>query len=269
MMVAQRLSVSTAALPGWDIDRALHTIASCGITDVEVVVGSPTDGFPYDGSYNERLRGALRSNHLALTGVAASGDLPAGHADLANVVSTAEALGAKYVRIFPPRFAEGVPLADQLDQMRDAIVNLCERRIGDGVDVLIELAQDTLVPSPELARRALQPLAKHGVGVLYDPANMLVEGHLSAELAIACLDGLLRHVHVKNQVVTREAGGLRRRFASLRRGGVDWVATLRALDRSGYEGSFTIDHLAGTPSGRRIRQDTRDFAAALSRAWQS
>jgi len=266
MTCAQQLSVSTAALPGWQIEDALRAIASCGITNVEIVVGSAPDALQHDTRYIDRLRTILGVNGLEVVGVAASGELPAGHPGLPNVISVAQALGARYVRIFPPKFADVVPLRDQIEQMRVGLIDLCEHFDESTMEILIELAQDTLVPSPELARAALRPLDRHCIGVLYDPANMLVEGHLSVDLALACLEGLLRHVHVKNQVVTRQAGQLHRRFVSLQQGGVDWEGTLRALTRSGYRGGFTIDHLGGSPSPRRIRQDAMTFQTIYSRA---
>jgi sugar phosphate isomerase/epimerase len=259
--IDERVAVSTGAFSERELDPVLRAIAACGATSVELAMGA--------GNVQQLIPDiapilvALERYKLRLVGVAASTDFPVGSAELHGLIGTAKRLGAGFVRVFAPPFARDIAFEHQIEHLRGALRELMADAEGSAVDVLVELAQNTLIPSPELARYVISPLRSVSVGVVYDPANMLVEGHLRVEYAVACLGVLLRHVHVKNQVITANQLGVQREFVAVDAGAVDWSRTLEVLAMAGYGGRFTIDHFAGGDEVSVLQRDVASLAQML------
>jgi sugar phosphate isomerase/epimerase len=90
-------------------------------------------------------------------------------------------------------------------------------------------------------------------GVLYDPGNMVIEGDLGAEIAVALLGRHLGHVHVKNIRWTRAGDAWQWRYASLDGGRVSWPEVIERLRRARYAGWYSLDHLPGRPTAAALR----------------
>jgi sugar phosphate isomerase/epimerase len=126
---------------------------------------------------------------------------------------------------------------------------------ASGATLLIELSQETLIPSPELFLRVCGEMSPDRYGVLYDPANMLEEGNLEPAFAIDLMGSYLKRVHMKNERFVEGPAGWSAEVSEVDRGLVDWPAVFRELERADYTGAVVIDHLSGTADEARLKGD--------------
>lgn len=145
---------------------------------------------------------------------------------------------------------------------RDGLAAAAEIAQEHGVAVLVETSPATSAPSTAQAWGLVDGFPPERVGVLYDPGNMAIEGHVDPRLAVAELGPYLRHVHAKNVAWRRERGVWRWRHAPLDAGFLDWASILAALRCADYAGRVALDHLGGKPSLARLQHELR----ALRRA---
>jgi sugar phosphate isomerase/epimerase len=157
-------------------------------------------------------------------------------------------IGAPHVRVFAPALADAA-------RARDGVGAGAEIAREHGVSLLIETAPATIAPSTAQARALVDGYPPDEAGVLYDPGNMVIEGHIDPRLAIAELGPYLRHVHVKNVAWHREDGRWQWRHAALDAGLLDWSAIVAALDEANYTGKLCLDHLGGEPSLETLKRE--------------
>lgn len=120
-----------------------------------------------------------------------------------------------------------------------------------GVPLILESGQET---AEDLARFLT---AVPGVGVNFDPANMILYGKGDPVAAVKILAPWIRHVHVKDAVQTKVPGtwGTETVWGE---GEVNPAAFLAALETAGYTGAFAIER-----EGRSTR--VADIATAAKR----
>ncbi len=239
------LCLFSSALPGWDAARVARAALDAGLTAVEWGVGP---GQAVESP--RRAATALKSLGVVAAGVcvqdgAASLTAPA---RLRPYAALAAELGAPHVRVFAPALGDH-------GRGRDGLAAAAEIAQEHGVAVLVETAPGTIAPSTSHARALVDGFPPERVGVLYDPGNMVIEGHVDPRLAVAELGPYLRHVHVKNVAWRREEGAWRWRHAPLDAGLLDWKAILAALRHAGYTGRLSLDHLGGRASLATLRRE--------------
>ncbi len=237
------LCLFSSALPGWDAPRVAQTALDAGLTAVEWGIG-PGQAVESPGEARLGDLGVIAAG-ICVQGGAASLLEPE---KLRPFAALAEELGAPHVRVFAPSLAGGASARDGLD----AAAAIAKEH---GVVLMIETAPATIAPSTAQARALVEGLPPAEVGVLYDPGNMVIEGHVEPRLAIAELGPYLRHVHVKNVAWHREGGRWQWRHAALDDGLLDWSAIVAALDDAAYTGRLCLDHLGGTPSLATLRRE--------------
>jgi sugar phosphate isomerase/epimerase len=186
-------------------------------------------------------------------------------ASIKPLAAFAAELGAPYLRLWTPGY-DGGRVVDELKKRRAAVVQAVEITAAHGVVLLLENRPDSLAPSTTLTRELLDGQRAEQVGVLWDPGNGLIEGHLDPGLAIADLGDYLHHVHVKNIAWRRSGGVWSWSYASLSTGMLDWSALLTALDQAGYRGRLSIDHLPGAATMATLRREADALRALLEPA---
>jgi sugar phosphate isomerase/epimerase len=259
-----RVAVFSACLPGWSPRRVVDVATSLGLASVEWGSGrgqaiERADAGP---SVRELCEAAgLRSGGLAVQDPEVTLATPS---RAAKYVALAVALGAPHIRLLAPPYTGG-SLRREQERVRIAIDRLVEVAAPQGVAVLVETSPTTLAPAPELAVTLVERQPPERAGVLYDPGNMVIEGHLAPAVAIARLGPYLRHVHVKNIAWSRHGAVWRWRHAPLARGILDWSTIVHELAAARYHGLFSIDHLGGDASGRKLGSEStflRNLVAA-------
>jgi sugar phosphate isomerase/epimerase len=251
---AERVAVVTEALSAWELDAIVAVLVRHGVPAVEPTIGAGGHLSERDPEHAGQAGARIANAGIQLCGLAVTSALPLGSDGLLAVLEIAAAIGAPGIRVFAPPYDGDREAEAQLDEATTALSALCD--VGaNGVRVLIEPAQDSVIPSPELARRVLDDSGRASAGVVYDPANMVIEGHLQPPYALGLLGTRVRHVHVKNHVRERRSGDWRIVSTGLEDGLVDWPRTFAALHDAGYDGWFSIDHLAGPATEEQLESD--------------
>ena len=186
-------------------------------------------------------------------------------ASIKPLAAFAADLGAPYLRLWTPGYGGG-PVADELRKRRAALAQAVEITAAHGIVLLLENHPDSLAPSTTLTRELIDAHRPDEVGVLWDPGNGIIEGHLDPRLAIADLGAYLHHVHVKNIAWRRSGGVWSWSYVSLATGMLDWVALLRALAAAGYRGRLSIDHLPGAATAATLRREAAALRSLLETA---
>jgi sugar phosphate isomerase/epimerase len=250
-----QISLFSACLPGWEASTVVHTAAALGLRTVEWASGPGHAIEQVD--QGRRVKDLCGRAGIRVAGISvqdpevtlATPALAKPHLELAV------ALEAPHMRLFAPVYRGGSLSAEQ-QQARRGLDQLVDVATAAGVAILVETSPETLAPTPELAVSLVEHLSPELAGVLYDPGNMVIEGHVAPALAIARLGRHLRHVHVKNVAWSRRGGTWRWQYASLAAGMLDWRSIITALASAEYGGSFSIDHLAGEVTAAKLESET-------------
>lgn len=244
---ADRVALFSSALPGLDAAEIVAAATAHGFRMVEWGAG-PGQALADVGA-GAALRGLCDAAGLEICGVSVQDPdaTLAAPGRAAAYMALAVALGAPHIRYFAQKY-RGAPFAAQQERARAGLRRLVELAEPAGIRVLIETSPQTIAPSPDLILSLTEEHGPKRVGVLYDPGNMVMEGHLAPQLALDRLGPYLQHVHVKNQAWFRKAGVWHMSYAPLEHGILDWREILTALAMSSYTGALAIDHLSGAPT---------------------
>jgi sugar phosphate isomerase/epimerase len=231
-----RIALLSSTLSGFSPSQVVEAAQAAGLDAIEWGLG-PGQAVTLDEVEIACARKLCDENGIVICGVCIQDAevTLAQPAALRRYAAAAMLLGAPHVRVFAPPF-NGEDLRPALEQAVELVDDL-------SVSLLLEVSPGTSVPSPELARQLLEDMPAARVGVLYDPGNMMIEGHLAPRLAVEVLGPYLRHVHVKNVIWERINDRWCWRHARLLAGLVDWRLVISELDRAGYAGRLAIDHL--------------------------
>jgi sugar phosphate isomerase/epimerase len=151
-------------------------------------------------------------------GVRPDGDWPANHRRCADVARVAGDAGIGLVT-----FHAGFLPEDRDDPLRRTMIERL-RAVADvfaehGVDVALETGQE----SAETLAGVLAEIEHPGVGVNFDPANMILYGMGDPVRALDRLVGAVKQIHVKDAHPTEVPGTWGTEVAA-GRGAVDWEA---------------------------------------------
>jgi sugar phosphate isomerase/epimerase len=235
----------TVLLPDRNLEETFDLLARLGYDGVELRVKDDYHVAPGRVlSFGERLKALTARTGLEIPVLATYLSVDEREA-LVPVFEAADLLGATGVR---------VSLGSPLDGTRSYWEVLAEAQRG--VEALVEVIAPfrakalfeihfrTAICSPSLAYLLLKPFDPARVGVIYDPANMIVEGREDWALGLDLLGDYLGHVHVKNTAWYRD-GGWEWRWEELEEGIVDWKEMIRNLAARGYAGYLSNENLSG------------------------
>lgn len=243
-----KYSVFSGVLPELSADEVCRRLGRHGYHGVEWRV---------DGEYHFRAatidRDAPRIKALCdahglevagLTSYVRPGDDDA----IARLLDACGSMGCRRFRVFSARYDPGVGYFAIRDRTRAELERLARRLEGTGVKALLEIHFGTIVTSPALAFELLRDLDPTTIGVILDPANLVIEGSMDLQMALDMLGQRVDLVHVKNIRWERPpAGKWRWRFDELADGQCDWAEVIRVLRARGYDGWLSLENLWRVP----------------------
>jgi sugar phosphate isomerase/epimerase len=278
------LAVFSVSLPEWTPEEAVRNLAEVGYDGVEwrIADDAPraTPGFwqgnrctfPLSSFVEDapRIRALTEDAGLAIPAVASY--VKAGDRDhVERVLRGTAALGAPMVRIQVPHYDGEAAFAPLWDRTRRDYQEVARLARTHSVKALVEIHHETIVPSASAARRFLDGFDPDAVGVIYDPGNMVWEGHEQYRLGLETLGPYLAHVHAKNsawrQSGRRADGSLawQATWAPLDAGIVDLPQLVATLREVGYDGWISVeDFTTERPLMERVGENLRYLRASLN-----
>lgn len=176
----------------------------------------------------------------------------------------------------------GVIPEDNQDSTYKTILEAC-RELGEyAASRKVSFAIETGPESPETLRSFLDELATPGVGVNYDPANLVMVGGYDPVEGVRTLAPYIVHTHAKDgrKLAPCSAADVYNAFAEktykayckslggepfievpLGEGSVNWDAYLSALYEAGYRGFLTIEREVGDDPATDIANAVRFLRA--------
>src|SRR5215218_3218758 len=278
-----KIAIFTVSFPEWTPEEAVRNLAELGYDGIEwrIADDAPraTPGFwrgnrctfPLSSFVEDapRIRALTEAAGLATPAVASYVQA----ADLENaerVLRGVAALGAPQARIQVPRYDGQTSYVAIWERARRDYAEVARLAHPHGVKALVEIHHETIVPSASAARRFLDGFDPESVGAIYDPGNMVWEGHEQYRLGLETLGPYLAHVHAKNtgrrQTGRRADGSLawQAEWAPLDEGIVDLRDLFAALRAVGYDDWISVeDFTTDPPLAERVRENLRYLRRSL------
>jgi len=122
---------------------------------------------------------------------------------------------------------------------RERVLWMRDAAAKRGVELILESGQETAADLARFMRDV------PGVGINFDPANMILYGKGNPTEAVVTLAPWIRQVHVKDAIYTKTPGtwGTEVPWGA---GAVDVRAFVAKLDELGYRGNFVIEREGGS-----------------------
>ena len=172
-------------------------------------------------------------------------------------------------RIQVPRYDGKTAFGPLWDRARRDYAEVARLAGDHGVKALVEIHHGTIVPSASATRRFLDDLDPASVGSIYDPGNMVWEGHEQYRLALETLGPYLARVHAKNsgwrQVGQRADGSLawQAEWLPLDAGIVNYRELFATLRDVGYDDWVSVEDFSTARSlSDRTRENLRYLRAS-------
>jgi len=182
------------------------------------------------------------------------------------------ACGAKMFRVGPPAYDRSKPYPELLSRAVDELGKVIELARPYGLKPLLETHMGNIMPSAALAWRLVSDFSPEDVGVIYDPGNMVKEGHECYRMGMELLGGYLAHVHAKNGVMEKTGARSdgtqewRLNWVPMKDGVADWRQILADLVAVGYDGYLSSENFSEEPLEEKLAGDARYLAALLAEA---
>jgi len=169
---------------------------------------------------------------------------------ITDAAKLAKRFKTKYLTLHAGYLDEKNPAA--VAKFTERVQFLADACAANGLELLLESGQET---ADDLVKFLKQT---KGVGVNFDPANMLLYGMGDPVAAVAKLAPWIKHVHIKDATPSPKPGFEWGNEVPWGDGKVNAKAFLAALEKIGYQGAFAVEREGGN-------QRTADIALAVQR----
>jgi sugar phosphate isomerase/epimerase len=150
-------------------------------------------------------------------------------------IDLAQAMGVRYVRMFPDRVPEGEAREDVTRRIVEGFQRMAAHAKPAGVVVLVESHGD-YTRSPDL-ERILRGVGSDAFALLWDAHHTFVAGQERPADTFAALGSWVRHTHLKDSL----PAGKDRRYVLTGAGEVPVKEQVNVLARGGYAGYYCLE----------------------------
>ncbi|MEM1097259.1 MAG: sugar phosphate isomerase/epimerase family protein [Planctomycetota bacterium] len=279
--LSSRLGVCSWSLQAGDPSATVERVRATGLSRVQLSMTPAFDDAPTWGGVFDALRdagieivsgmiGPYGEDYSSLASIRQTGGVvpdatwERNRAMCEGVAELAKRHGVKTLT-FHAGFIPHDPADPVFTTVRDRLAMIAAMCFERGVDLLLETGQETaddLTAFLDVLDETMGLEIGRGVGVNFDPANMLLYGKGDPIAALTKLIPRVRQVHIKDAVASGQAETWGSEEA-VGTGQVDWPAFLAVLKDAGYGGELVIEREAGDA---RV-EDVRAAAAHLAMLW--
>lgn len=189
-----------------------------------------------------------------------------------EVFKAANAIGVRHVRagIFsydPAKSDKTYP--EMFETLKEGNKSLLPLLKKYNVRLMIEVHHGTVNASPSSAYRMMEGLDPEYYGLIFDPGNMVFEGHEDYLKSIQLMGPYLAHVHVKNGI--REYDGedelgsakWKQTWVPLNKGMADLGYLVKCLKQAGYQGALSVEDFSNDKPTREKLEDNIAYLKKL------
>lgn len=243
-----RVICSSITLRHLPLDQALATIAGLGFTEIDLgALPGVCDHVPYDLTAEavEQVAATVNASGLRVRSVNADvGDLnqpldPVGHttrsSHVGRLIDLSTAVGATGL-VLPNGALRHEPITDlasDLTLVADQVTGIADRCAAAGLQVWIEAPHYVRLCYDLNRAAALIALLPGSVGVICDVSHIVASGSVPRRF-VDLVGSRISHVHLRDA----EPGYIHH---SIGNGKVDFADALDALERSGYDGTYSLE----------------------------
>ena len=167
------LGVFSGALRAWQPEQIALAAAAAGLETLEWEVGAADRAHISLGAFERDADDCAQASEragLSIAGVCGDVGLSIlSPQDVGSLVKACAAVGATEARLFAPAPTRDMSISSQLGALREALRGYEDVLQANGITLLIELSQETLVPSPELFLHVCDGLSPSLYGILTTP----------------------------------------------------------------------------------------------------
>lgn len=283
-----KLSIFTVSVPDLTPRELGEAAAAAGIEGIEWrFKGIPSDALAETPSYWRHNRCSInpekweediiecvdvastyKLKSIALVPYLNCGDIDATEEAFKAAVS----LDASMVRVGVPGYHRNQSYQDLYKTALFYLSQVQELSQQYQVKALVETHHMTIAPSASLAYRLVESFDPRHVGVLYDPGNLVFEGHENYRMGLELLGPYLAHVHMKNAIWSPRKGTQQTQightkweavWAPMDQGIVPWLEVMQDLHAVGYDGYVGIEDFSGTYESKQMLQHNGDLFRLL------
>lgn len=167
--------------------------------------------------------------------------------------------GGKMLRVAHPWFAwdynESLHQPDDfmtlVEKSKEGLARLMELGREYGIRYVLETHKGSCFASPLMVPMVLKEFDPRYCGVIYDPANTLLEGFVLPRIAVEVMKEYIAYLHVKNLMFKEKiSSGGRPQLAVEKRpvdkGAIDYVEVMFALKLHNWDGWFSFEEFVAS-----------------------
>lgn len=191
--------------------------------------------------------------------------------DVARCMEAAKKMGCPSIRVSAPNYDGSINYNDLYEQAVDGYGKVEALARDFGVRANIEIHHGSMCPSAGLTYRLVSNFDPDLIGVIFDPGNMVCEGHESWQMGLELLGPYLSHVHIKNaawQESGESADGeklWKHSMVALKEGSVNWPQVMLALEKVGYQGWLSFEDFGPGDTKAKLADDIAYIKGLVSR----
>jgi sugar phosphate isomerase/epimerase len=195
-------------------------------------------------------------------------DAPEDFPELQKVVrEAAQIIDCSKVLLFSPCFDICTGYKSQKQDFQAQIAKWVAEIANTKVRICLETHFSSITPSTALTMGILEPFSAEQTGVMWDPANMVLEGAEIPALALNLMGFHLAEVHLKNGEWKREEDGKWNfNFCDLSQGIVQWPVVLKMLAEHSYQGPLIVEDYRWMDPEAKLAQARQEYEKALALA---
>jgi sugar phosphate isomerase/epimerase len=203
-----RICFSTLACPNWTLPQVIEIAVASGYQGVELRFLEGEDSLwklsAFQGAALPAAKRSLVDRGIAITCVGTSCRFHSPDAaerqgwveEGKRMAELAASLGARGIRVFGDKIQPGAGRDSTRGWIAEGVRNLADIIRSTGVEVWLETHGD--FASSDETMMILDQSGSPAVGVVWDPANALVDGHERPSSGVRAFGSALRHVHLKD-----------------------------------------------------------------------
>jgi sugar phosphate isomerase/epimerase len=241
-----RYSFTTLGCPAWTLDEIVANAKAYGYHGIELRTSGDGNHLKPDASPAERAALKAKCDAAGVPVFSVMGYTTFAHLEaekvqanqqvMGQLIESAVALGAPYIRTFCGRIPAGTSQAAMIETVAKALHPLARQARERGVTIAMETHDDWC--AGRVLRQVLQGVDSPGLAVVYDIFNAWSTGLETWQETYAAVRPSIAYCHLKDAYVAADG---KHHYMPLGAGDLPTLEILRRFKHDGYDGFFSFE----------------------------